>query len=57
MEKATKIAEEEMSMDDFPKTANGFEKAFASLKKNPEAFYKYLYVFFLFKFRNLSQKN
>ena len=44
MEKATKIAEKEMSMEEFPKTANGFEKAFSSLKKNNEAFYKFLYV-------------
>jgi len=44
MEKATKIAEEEMSVDEFPKTANGFEKAFSSLKKNSEAFYKFLRV-------------
>jgi hypothetical protein len=44
MEKATKIAEEEMSVNEFPKTANGFEKAFSSLKKNSEAFYKFLRV-------------
>lgn len=41
-ESATKIAEEDFKFDDFPKTAYGFEKAFNSLKKRTDVFYKYL---------------
>ena len=44
MQNATKIAENDMSFNEFPNTANGFEKAFSSFKKNNDAFYNYLSV-------------
>jgi len=41
-ENATKLAEAAMNFDEFPKTSYGFEKAYNSMKKRLDVFYKYL---------------
>jgi hypothetical protein len=39
---ASKIAEADMNFGDFAKTSYGFEKAYASMKKRPDVFFRYL---------------
>jgi hypothetical protein len=39
---ASKIAEADMNFSDFAKTSYGFEKAYASMKKRPDVFFRYL---------------
>jgi hypothetical protein len=41
-ENASKIAEADLNFDDFAKTSYGFEKAYNSMKKRQDVFFKYL---------------
>jgi hypothetical protein len=44
-EQATKLAQSDMSFEDFPKSSLGFEKAYGSMRKRLDVFFNYLKYF------------